>query len=71
MISPEMQVKIAGWRQKCRDGTATMGEMQEAMRWLREDRTAATASAKKTPGSRAASKAPINSDNLLAELGGL
>lgn len=69
MITLDMQVKIAEWRQKCRDNTITTEEMQEAMRWLREDRTAAQTASKSKPG--AAKKAAVSGDDLLKELDGL
>lgn len=69
MITLDMQVKIAEWRQKCRANTITTEEMQEAMRWLREDRTTAQTTSKSKPG--AAKKAPVSGDDLLKELDGL
>ena len=69
-ISPEAQSKVALWRQKAREGTLTQEERREAIKVLREDRigaaqTSTASRAKKAP------KAPINADDLLAELGGL
>lgn len=66
--SPELQSKIADWRRKCADGTATMEEMKQAVARLRGDRRNAAAAPSKT--SRA--KGPARStDELLGELSAL
>lgn len=68
MLSPELQIKIATWRQKVADNTLTLEEMREAVKLIRGDRlSAAQASAKSR-----ASKGPKKSgDDLLAELDGI
>lgn len=71
--SPELQLKIAQWRDKARQGTLTQDEMREAIAALRSDRTSipqATAGSKVTKARTAASKKP-DSDDLLSELEGL
>lgn len=68
-FAAETQAKIAEWRQKIRDNTITQEELREALIVLREGRKRAAAV---SAASRArAAKAPINSDDLLSELGGL
>ena len=63
--------RISMLRQRVLSGTITPDEEREAIRLLRADRAAAVAaSAKPAQGSRA-KKAPVNSDDLLAELDGL
>lgn len=70
MISVEMQVKIAEWRQKAKDKTLTTEELREAVQFLRADRAqAGVVSAKaKTAKATKAAKANINSDDLLKGL---
>lgn len=63
-ISPELQAKIAEWRRKVADGTITDEELREAIRHIRQDRVAASATSMK---SRTA-KAPIDGDSLLNDL---
>lgn len=67
-MSPELQSKIALWRQKAVQGTLTQDEMKEAILALRQDRVgAATASA---AAKRSKAKAEIpDADDLLAEMG--
>lgn len=65
MLSPEMTMKIAELRQKSRDGTITLEETKEALSLLRSDRTNAQVTSTKTRSK----KAPVNADDLLAELG--
>jgi hypothetical protein len=60
------------WRQKCRDGSITLDEMREAIAAIRKERVQAseTSTASKTKKAAAKAKeAPINSDDLLSELG--
>lgn len=71
--SPELQLKIAQWRDKARQGTLTQDEMREAIAALRKDRSSipqATAGSKVTKARTAASKKP-DSDDLLSQLEGL
>lgn len=71
--SPEMQAKIAVWRQRALTGTLTQDEMREAIAALRQDRIGASsvsaASREKKATTRA--KAAINSDDLLGQLDGI
>jgi hypothetical protein len=62
--SPEIIAKVANWRQKARDGTISLEEMKEAIQFLRADREAMPAAAKK-----GTAKAPVNANDLLKELG--
>lgn len=64
--STEMQIKLAGWREKARRGELTQEEMREAISALREDRSRAVTAGVTTKAK--AKKAPISSDDLLAEL---
>jgi SpoU rRNA methylase family enzyme len=64
-VSIEMQAKVAEWRQKARDGTLTMDEMKEAIKFLRAERVA-VAPAKQSTRKQAAA---VNTDALLGELG--
>ena len=64
--STEMQIKLAGWREKARRGELTQEEMREAISALREDRSRAVTAGVATK-TRAAKKV-VNSDDLLAEL---
>jgi hypothetical protein len=67
MISPELQQKIAGWRQKALDGTITIEEQREALKLMREGRLAAAQAS--AAGKRAKAKAAVpNADDLLSEL---
>ncbi len=66
-VSMEMQVRIAELRQKARDGTLTLEETKEGLKFLREERLAMP------PAKAAASKAnalpPPSEDDLLSDLG--
>lgn len=64
--SPEMQIKLAEWREKSRRGELTQAEMREAIAALREDRSRAVTAGVVTK-TRTAKKV-VNSDDLLAEL---
>ena len=64
--STEMQVKLAGWRDKARRGELTQDELREAIAALREDRSRSVSAGAVKKAS--AKKAPVNSDDLLAEL---
>jgi hypothetical protein len=63
----ELQAQVQVWRRKSADGTLTQDEMRQAILALRQGRiSAGMASAKSKKA-----KAPVNADDLLAELGGL
>lgn len=68
-FSPEMQAKMQIWRQKAIAGTITQEELREAIQALREDRLAASTAGTAKASRKSTPKAPINSDDLLAELG--
>jgi hypothetical protein len=65
--SPELQAKIAIWRQKAIDGTLTVEEMKEAILALRAGRVSA-AHASENSKRKAAKVAIPSADDLLAEL---
>lgn len=67
-MSPELQQKMAMWRQKAVAGELSLEEMKEAVKLMREGR--ATAVTKSDTAKRAAAKAAIpNAADLLKELG--
>lgn len=69
--SPELQSKLALWRQKSIDGTITLEELKEAVRIMRSDRHAALdAQMKSSSGSRA-KKPPVDTAKLLSDLDNL
>lgn len=70
MQSPELQAKIAEWREKARQGTLTIEEMKEAISAIRGDRKGA-AIASEASKRKAAKKAIPDAKSLLSELGGL
>lgn len=67
--SIEMQAKLGVWREKARAGTLTQDELREAIAALREDRSRAVAAG--VVSKTRAKKAPVSSEDLLAELDGL
>lgn len=71
-MTPELNLKIAEWRQKAREGTLTREEMREGIAALRQGRVSAAIA---SDGARSKSKkqnpASVDSDALLGELGGL
>lgn len=73
-MSPENSAKIQAWRQRAREGTLTQDDLREAIATLREGRVAAAATSSKSRSAAAttrAKKLPVNSDDLLSELGDL
>ena len=70
VISAELQSKIASWRIKAAEGTLTLDEMREGIKYLRSDRMSAATSAAKTRLTKAKSAAPVAED-MLADLEGL
>ncbi len=66
-MNHEVSVKIAVLRQKASAGTATREDLREAIELMRQSRgqAAKVATAKK------AAKGPINTEDLLSELGDL
>lgn len=60
------------WRQKSLDGTITLEEMRQAIAAIRRERTGAgvkSAASREKKATTKAKAAPINSDDLLSELG--
>ncbi len=68
---PAFHLKLAEYRRKSADGTITLDEMREAVKLMRQGRVAAAATSAASRSKKAASAAPVNADNLLAELEGL
>lgn len=71
-MSDVINEKIQIWRQKCADNTITIDEMREAIQAIRKERVAAQETSTKSKAKKADAKAkaqPINSDDLLGELG--
>lgn len=62
--SLEMQVRIAELRQKASDGTLTLEETKEAVKFLRAERMAMPPSTKSS-----SKKVVVDADSLLGELG--
>lgn len=70
MQSPELQAKIAVWRQKCIDGTMEPKEYREAILAIRGERKGAAVASENSK--RKAAKAVIpDAKALLGELSGL
>lgn len=67
-MSPELQSKIALWRQKAISGTLTQDEMKEAITALRADRVGAAVASAASKRSKAKAEIP-DADDLLAEMG--
>lgn len=79
-MSEVIAEKIQLWRQKAADGTISLDEMREAIAAIRKERvnaqekstTSRTRKAKSeasSGGTTSSKAAPINSDDLLGELG--
>ena len=71
-MSDVINEKIQEWRRKCTDGTITLEEMREAIAAIRKERVNAQETSTKSKAKKADAKAkaqPINSDDLLGELG--
>jgi len=66
VYDPQVQSQISIYRQKAIEGTLTLDDMKTAIKMLREGRETAQSAAK---ASKSKSKAPVNVDNLLGELG--
>lgn len=72
MISPELQTKIALWRQKAALDTLSIDEMREAIAALRGSRRAASEASAASKRSSPRTKAPAQSaDDMLKALEGL
>jgi hypothetical protein len=66
--SPELQSKLALWRQKSIDGTITLEELKEAVKIMRADRHAALDAQMKSSSTTRAKKAPVDTAKLLNDL---
>lgn len=69
-MSPELQNKIARWRQMEADGTLAVEDMREAIAALRQDRAAAAQATTKARREKAIKAIPTAGD-LLDEIGGM
>lgn len=69
--SQDVQMRLAELRQKSMMNQITSEELKEALTLLRQGRTAAQVTSTKSRTATAKAKAPVNSDDLLSELGDL
>lgn len=69
--SQDIQMRLAELRQKSMMNQITSEELREALTLLRQGRTAAQVTSTKSRTATAKAKAPVNSDDLLNELGDL
>lgn len=70
MYSPQQSARIQELRRKVQDNTITQAELKEGIELLRQGRGVASDASAASKAKKAA-KAPVNSDDLLSELGGL
>lgn len=73
-MNQQIHERLTQLRAKSRENTITMEEIRESITLMREGRIAAAATSstsKAKKATTAAKKLPINSDDLLSELGGL
>lgn len=68
-VSPQLQSQIIEWRRKSLSGDITLDEMKLAIIALRSNRRAA-AEASASSGKKK-TKVPVNTDDLLSELGSI
>jgi hypothetical protein len=66
--SPELQSKLAQWRQKAIDGTITLDELKEAVKIMRSDRHAALDAQMKSSSGKRTPKAPVDTAKLFNDL---
>lgn len=66
--SPEMQAKIQEWRQRAERGEMTIPDWIEAFRTLRQSRASAQTASAASKTRKAASKAPVDTAALKANL---
>lgn len=71
MYSPQESAEILVLRAKVNAGTITVEELKRGLSLLQKSRAAAQVTSTKSRTTKAAAKAPINSDDLLGELGSL
>lgn len=70
MQSPDLQSKIAVWRQKTRDGSMTPDEYREAIAAIRGERKSAANASEQSKRTKAKAQVP-DAKSLLADLGKL
>lgn len=70
-MTPELQLKVAEWRQKARDGVLTKEECREAIALLREGRQLASAASTSSKSRKTTTKKSVDTASLLDELEGL
>lgn len=63
-ITPELQSKIAGWRQRAAEGTLTIEEMREAILHLRAGRVSAQNASAASTRKKAIAAIPSAADML-------
>lgn len=71
-MSEVIQTSVQVWRQRAREGTLTVDEMKAAIQAIRSERVgqgAVSTAAKEKKAVATKKKQPINSDDLLGELG--
>jgi hypothetical protein len=72
MASEHIAMNVQLWRQKAREGTLTLEETRAAIAAIRKERIGASAVSAASTEKKSAAKEkakPINSDDLLSELG--
>ena len=67
VVPPELQSKIASWRQRASTGDLTQEEMKEAIIWLRAGRLEAAKASQASRTKRAKAEIP-NASDLLGEM---
>jgi hypothetical protein len=68
-FSVEVSAQILQWRAQAADGTLTLDQMKEAIKVLRQDRVSSHIASTTSRTKKAESKAPVDTDALLKELG--
>jgi hypothetical protein len=71
MYSPQDSARIQQLRAKALAGTITQEELREGLAVLRQGRVQAATTSEKSRAAKSAKSTPVNSDDLLNELGGL
>lgn len=73
ITDPELLNKLAEWRRKCADGSITLDEMRESVKFLRANRMASAEAAAKSKagGKKKSPAAPVDAGSLLDQLSGL
>jgi hypothetical protein len=71
MYSPQDSARIQQLRAKALTGTLTLEETKEGIALLRQGRVQAAETSAKSRATKSAKNTPVNSDDLLDQLGGL